>query len=57
MEKIIFEIPQEKVVIINEVFFDKEKIKEFCERLKKEAIHTVHYDYKALYGPLIEKYH
>ncbi len=55
MKTITFEIEQQENLLVYEVSYDEDKINEFCERLKKEASHTVHYDYRGLHGPYDRK--
>ena len=54
MKTITYDKRQGESIIHYEISFEEEQIVSFCERLKKEAFYTKHYDYKttSFYGPI-----
>ena len=51
MKTITFEEIQEEKTIYYDVSFEEEKVTQFCDYLKENASHTIHYDYIAIHGP------
>ena len=51
MKTITYNGVQENQNLYYVVSFDENEVYQFCQRLKTEACHTIHYDYVAIHGP------
>ena len=55
MKTISYDKKGENILIHYEVSYEEEEVKLLCEKLKNEAFHTIHYDYKSIHGPFEEE--